>query len=195
MFLKKYSQFGRSMIEMIGALAIIGVLSVGALAGYSHAMMKYKLNRQSQDLSFIWSGMIQLCLETDCSQIPFYPEPTLRKIGIIPTHLKASPHGIYDIFGNNCHIAQVSDKFSMGCETKTTTFEQCVNIVQTATAFAEDMSVGLSNLAPTWYSSHQCDDKKKPCLSKITLNDIEKFCSEIPNNTNISVQIYYKKLS
>ncbi len=38
---------GRSMVEMLGVLAIIGVLSVGAIAGYSKAMMKYKLNKQA----------------------------------------------------------------------------------------------------------------------------------------------------
>ena len=39
---------GRSMVEMLGVLAIIGVLSVGAIAGYSKAMMKYKLNKQAE---------------------------------------------------------------------------------------------------------------------------------------------------
>ena len=38
---------GRSMVEMLGVLAIIGVLSVVAIAGYSKAMMKYKLNKQA----------------------------------------------------------------------------------------------------------------------------------------------------
>ena len=38
-------QCGRSMIEMLGVLAIIGVLSVGGIAGYSKAMMNYKLNK------------------------------------------------------------------------------------------------------------------------------------------------------
>ena len=32
------NSFGRSMIEMLGVLAIIGVLSVGGIAGYSKAM-------------------------------------------------------------------------------------------------------------------------------------------------------------
>ena len=40
----KKTQFGRSMIEMLGVLAIIGVLSIGGLAGYSKAMKKIKLN-------------------------------------------------------------------------------------------------------------------------------------------------------
>ncbi len=38
-------QDGRSMIEMLGVLAIIGVLSVGGIAGYSKAMMKFKINK------------------------------------------------------------------------------------------------------------------------------------------------------
>lgn len=32
------------MVEIIGVLAIIGVLSVGAISGYSDAMEKYKWN-------------------------------------------------------------------------------------------------------------------------------------------------------
>ena len=38
-----FSQSGRSMIEMLGVLAIIGVLSVGGIAGYSKAMEKWKI--------------------------------------------------------------------------------------------------------------------------------------------------------
>lgn len=37
-------QKGRSMIEMLGVLAIIGVLSVGGIAGYSKAIAKNKIN-------------------------------------------------------------------------------------------------------------------------------------------------------
>ena len=36
---------GRSMIEMLGVLAIIGVLSVGGIAGYSKAMEKIHINK------------------------------------------------------------------------------------------------------------------------------------------------------
>ncbi len=43
--MKYGTQIGRSMIEMLGVLAIIGVLSVGGIAGYSKAMMKYRINR------------------------------------------------------------------------------------------------------------------------------------------------------
>ena len=35
---------GRSMVEMLGSLAIIGVLSAGAIGGYSYAMNKHRTN-------------------------------------------------------------------------------------------------------------------------------------------------------
>ena len=35
---------GRSMVEMLGVLAVIGVLSVGGIAGYTYAMNKYYAN-------------------------------------------------------------------------------------------------------------------------------------------------------
>ncbi|MBQ3695945.1 MAG: hypothetical protein II938_03135 [Alphaproteobacteria bacterium] len=40
----KNTESGRSMVEMLGVLAIIGVLSVGGIAGYTMAMRKYKAN-------------------------------------------------------------------------------------------------------------------------------------------------------
>ena len=51
---------GRSMVEMLGVLAIIGVLSVGAIAGYSKAMFKYKLNKQAESFNSLLNNAIQL---------------------------------------------------------------------------------------------------------------------------------------
>ncbi len=47
------NESGRSMIEMLGVLAIIGVLSVGGIAGYSKAMMKYKINKTIEQITLI----------------------------------------------------------------------------------------------------------------------------------------------
>ena len=38
----KRNESGRSMVEMLGVLAIVGVLSIGGLAGYTTAMNKYR---------------------------------------------------------------------------------------------------------------------------------------------------------
>ncbi|MBQ8671852.1 MAG: prepilin-type N-terminal cleavage/methylation domain-containing protein [Alphaproteobacteria bacterium] len=47
------TQRGRSMIEMLGVLAIIGVLSVGGIAGYSKAMSKYRINKTIEQITLI----------------------------------------------------------------------------------------------------------------------------------------------
>jgi prepilin-type N-terminal cleavage/methylation domain-containing protein len=44
------AQSGRSMIEMLGVLAIVGILSTGALSGYSVAMKNHKANRAINEI-------------------------------------------------------------------------------------------------------------------------------------------------
>ena len=53
-------EHGRSMVEMLGVLAIVGVLSVGAIAGYSKAMMKYKLNKHAEAVNMLINNMLQI---------------------------------------------------------------------------------------------------------------------------------------
>ena len=50
-------QYGRSMIEMLGVLAIVGVLSVGGIAGYSKAMQKYRTNKTIEQVTQIINGV------------------------------------------------------------------------------------------------------------------------------------------
>ena len=52
-------QRGRSMIEMLGVLAIIGVLSVGGLAGYNTAMRKIQITKALNEMQLV----IQDCLQ------------------------------------------------------------------------------------------------------------------------------------
>ncbi len=42
---------GRSMVEMLGVLAVIGVLSIGGITGYRQAMTTHKANEFLNDLS------------------------------------------------------------------------------------------------------------------------------------------------
>lgn len=41
----KKLESGRSMVEMLGVLAIIGVLSIGGIAGYTLSMRRYRANQ------------------------------------------------------------------------------------------------------------------------------------------------------
>ncbi|HCU58965.1 MAG TPA: hypothetical protein DIC64_03190 [Alphaproteobacteria bacterium] len=57
----KNKETGRSMVEMLGVLAIIGVLSAGALAGYSKAMFRHKVNQTIE----IFQGALQRLAELE----------------------------------------------------------------------------------------------------------------------------------
>ena len=61
MKITKNNQFGRSMVEILGVLAIIGVLSIGGIAGYSKAMEKYKLNKTINDIRYITQSVLTFC--------------------------------------------------------------------------------------------------------------------------------------
>jgi len=49
----KCCETGRSMIEMLGVLAIIGVLSVGGMMGYSKMMNQHKINSSLEQIGII----------------------------------------------------------------------------------------------------------------------------------------------
>lgn len=52
-FKKKTAESGRSMIEMLGVLAIVGILSAGGIAGYSMSMQSYKTNALIEKVNLI----------------------------------------------------------------------------------------------------------------------------------------------
>ena len=53
----RVNEQGRSMIEMLGVLAIVGVLSVGGIAGYSKAMAKFKANKAIDQATMITTNI------------------------------------------------------------------------------------------------------------------------------------------
>ena len=99
----KTNQFGRSMVEMLGVLAIIGVLSIGAIAGYSKAMNKYKINKFTDQLSLI-IATIKTEFSGRVSNSPFTELEYLKK--------KAIPDNMRDKDGNFVHFWE-SGPYSM----------------------------------------------------------------------------------
>ena len=51
---------GRSMVEMLGVLAIIGILSAGGLAGYSKAMFQHRTNETINTVSLVLQRLVDL---------------------------------------------------------------------------------------------------------------------------------------
>ncbi len=53
----KRQDSGRSMVEMLGVLAVIGVLTVGGIFGYTYGMNKYQANKITQELNLVDNQM------------------------------------------------------------------------------------------------------------------------------------------
>ena len=78
----KINELGRSMVEILGVLAIIGVLSIGAIQGYRYAFNKYnanetinELNLRANDISQRMERLIEL---NHVGNIDMEMGPTMR---------------------------------------------------------------------------------------------------------------------
>lgn len=94
--LYKNEQSGRSMIEMLGVLAIIGVLSVGGISGYSKAMGKFKLTKAQDQIS-----MLLMNIRTVYATSPDYTNLSNANAiayNIVPADM-VSGANIYNAFG------------------------------------------------------------------------------------------------
>ena len=49
----RFNETGRSMVEMLGVLAVVGVLSVGSIMGYRYAMSKYRVNETINEINIL----------------------------------------------------------------------------------------------------------------------------------------------
>lgn len=93
-------QQGRSMIEMLGVLAIVGVLSVGGIAGYSKAMAKAKNNRLISEISELTINIRSLY--TSQHSFAGLNNGVLIKTGFVPSEMLdkiTSPSSITHAYG------------------------------------------------------------------------------------------------
>lgn len=97
----KVNQKGRNMVEMLGVLAIIGVLSVGALAGFNKAMEKYKKNQFFSDLSQTWVNLSAALYGK--TELDTFSTAMGIKMGIFPKNMIQS-NRLYDAWKNRISV-------------------------------------------------------------------------------------------
>ncbi len=105
--MKHINENGRSMVEMLGVLAIIGVLSVGGIAGYSKAMNKYKINKTTDQVSMLVANIRTLFSSQGNYQ--GLSNAQAIKFGVVPEDMynagSASTSDITNAFGGDVTIA------------------------------------------------------------------------------------------
>lgn len=86
--MKYVNESGRSMVEMLGVLAIIGVLSVGGIAGYSKAMNKYKINKTTDQISMLVANIRTLF--SSQGNYDGLDNQQAKKFGVVPNDMYTS---------------------------------------------------------------------------------------------------------
>ena len=190
---------GRSMVEMLGVLAIIGVLSVGAIAGYSKAMTKYKLNKQTEQLSQLLSGMIEyknILYETNSSEQVTYMLPYYKKLNIIPQEMiKDNTDYIYDSFNNQILIYRDNTSKQTFIRFYNSDIDSCINRFNLAKGFAYELqAIGFNGTDSNdenqqqWLYGKTCSNQDY-CIYSADISTIWNLCNQCLKG-NICV-VYY----
>jgi len=98
------NESGRSMIEMLGVLAIIGVLSVGGIAGYSKAMTRYRINKAIEQITLI-AGNVRTFFKGDYTDLVSSDtgRSILKKAKIVPDEMWDGMT-IYNVFNKDTYL-------------------------------------------------------------------------------------------
>ena len=196
----KQNQSGRSMIEMLGVLAIIAVLTVGGIAGYSKAMEKFKVNKMLEDLSFLIAGLIEhseqlvkmsnqkpalTCIGDFARDANFFPETWKRRSACDFYDSMGNLIGIYTYSGNvaleislggsndkrNENNERFNDFSSRKCEVIYLNLIQPLHDILDHSNFIRTSGSGI-----IYYGDKTCSGSRR-CLRDLTPSEINKLCN------------------
>lgn len=201
----KANQSGRSMVEMLGVLAIIGVLSVGSIAGYQKAMFKYKMNKQAESFNMLLSNALQIS-----ASIPKAKEKgriwytnMLLKLNLIPDGIvykkgpaadyASAPDHLQDIFGNT--IVFYSQEgygyeyaFTFMLANSSYSSGICQNIINITKEHSSNIQrlIREDETGSGGYGSSSIwsDCSKGTCFKNLSVTDIGNICQVSDSNKN-----------
>lgn len=201
---EKLSQTGRSMLEMLGVLAIVGILSVGGIASYGRAMMKYKLNKQLTQYTAVITGSYQLAQLRDAAgNKNINLTRFMINSGIVPSEMikPGTSNYIWDALGNQIWIGIESMyffKLTVSPSGKTDVLT-CRNILSLSkelspmlwqTQFRTE-NAPSSNNDSRFYGDNYCTRKTR-CLKNLTPLQIIEICDSFGNDKELGMRILWK---
>ena len=163
-FYKKSHQSGRSMIEMLGVLAIIGVLSIGGIAGYSKAMEKHNINKLKDQLSTIVANLTMVLANgRDSAQIT--STSVAKALNILPSEMVIS-NGCRHALGGNCYVGPGGPKGNFTLRFADLPKSACIELVTFYTP--SNGMVAINSRNNIWGTAETCntEDGSPNCLQK-----------------------------
>ena len=186
---------------MLGVLAIIGVLSVGGIAGYSKAMEKYKINKAMHEYSLIIFSLLEhldsiknLSTDKDWSSVSLLPY--MQQTGLITdAWTPISNNELNDPYGNtiafflrhhNLVVDLTLGSLLMGEDATTSPafsasmcreyFTNLAIPLQSSLIYARLYKLtGTTSSSTFFYGNSTCGSNKK-CLHSMTLSDVNDIC-------------------
>lgn len=195
MFFKKSSEYGRSMIEMLGVLAIVGILSVGAIAGFQKAMMKHKINKLTEQYTFFIQEYLLLYRK---DWLKLYKEkqqdvplaPYMAAMGLPAGWKIKSTDSQFLLDSLGYSVIPFSKRSYIGFdffirqagENSNSDYELCrqflLNVIKPFENDIHHVSLYQPNNSSTstiWYGIPYCDAERK-CLANLKLEEVLPFC-------------------
>ena len=214
------SQSGRSMIEMLGVLAIIGVLSVGGIAGYSKAMEQFKINKIIQDYNMLIFGLME---HQQSFQESIAGEPNLTDtviaLNLVPnnwvklndaylqdtygnyinvryrsTNIKGQPEEVYGViidFNFGGLNIDASGNASSDNFNEKVCFETFKNIVQPLHNTLNVAMLAGSKSKGTYYLGDKYCGGSSKCLHTMSATQMKNICDDCNKNTRCNLTIIF----
>lgn len=203
------------MLEMLSVLAIVGVLSVGAISGYSKAMLKYKLNKQAESFNLLLNNALVLdsTLSRSVSKNKSLDAEIFKKLNMIPDGFKYNNKTIYDVFGSaitiNYNYSTSSDCYYYSIPVKmeitngkissyySKICENIINVTKQNSANLYAVALWQNNdEAGSWsadflYGDNLCSGNKK-CLKNMTVKDTNEYCLSCNSEFECTLRIFIK---
>lgn len=197
--LSRNDQKGRSMVEMLGVLAIIGVLSVGGISGYSKAMAKFKLTKAQDQLT-----MLLMNIRTAFATSPSYDgltSKTAAEYNIAPNEMVSGSGDatkLYSAFGGEVVINTVGTGKTYFSITLTNLGKEACRSLLTSDWGADGLiSIeGASSATISGDASETCtgaDNKLKWCTANlpVSLSDLAQTGAACGGEMNAIRWVYY----
>ena len=208
------SENGRSMVEMLGVLAIIGVLSVGVISGYSKVMMKYKLNKQTEQLNQVVNSVIKYVRIMDSYKQAQNLTSLFVKLGEIPREMLKNNNDnyFYDVFNTRMYIYnEVGNSNNKNwhalviyvnlplLSNSNNSLEICRNVLTVAKENSADINSvyttsgsGTDDNRKFYFNGDKNCKNNKVCLRNMTINNIYEACTKHLGNQNATLKFEFK---
>lgn len=193
---------GRSMIEMLGVLAIIGVLSVGGISGYSRAMEKFKINKLVGEYSNVVFQLLEYkdnLLRSNPKNQVFIAD-IMAAMNIVPGSWVKRDRVFYsDSQGNSVAVYLLGGSNLISFDMYLGGISKNENGIWVSTGFSEKLCtellhnialplsselfrVTVANSVNNWgrgntrYGAKYCGTAERKCIASATLSDFQKMC-------------------